>query len=182
VYVDLKRNYCVYICRMGTSEATLESQGCEGLIPRFVYDLFENLSGADDTQATISVSFLEIYGEDVYDLIPNSSGGSVKIGTDRPSLMVRENETGSVVVQGLQQIKVDTADQAVEHLYSGMKNRITAATLMNAGSSRSHAVYAISLEQTSTSDEDSSKVNSRLTFVDLAGNLLQIDYYIFYPN
>lgn len=155
---------------MGTSESTLDAQGQEGLIPRFVYDLFENIDSSVDAervaQFKISVSFLEIYGEDVFDLIPCEGRSTA----ERPSLMVRENEGGNVVVQGLQQVKVDTAEQAVEYLMHGMKNRITAATLMNAGSSRSHAVYVITLEQTNGGEDDGHTITSKLTFVDLAGS------------
>ena len=162
---------------MGTSESSLDYEGCEGLIPRFVYDLFENLqqSGqstdedpstpSSSTSHRIQVSFLEIYGEDVFDLLPGDTRGS-----DRPSLQVRENEGGNVVVQGQSSKSVETAEEAVDYLYQGMKNRITASTLMNAGSSRSHAVYVITLEQTNGSDDDAAQVTSKLTFVDLAGS------------
>lgn len=171
---------------MGTSDSTIDSEGCEGLIPRFVFDLFANLAGqgsaqsdgAKYSQAVVSVSFMEIYGEDVFDLIPEDG----RSGGERPPLLVRENEAGCVVVQGLQQIEVHSADQAVGYLYSGMKNRITAATLMNSASSRSHAVYVVTLDQTSGSDEDGQRMSSRLTFVDLAGALalLTASVYVVY--
>jgi hypothetical protein len=55
----------------------------------------------------------------------------------------------------------------------GSRNRITASTAMNAGSSRSHAVYTIKLKQvvqSSESEDDTSEMTSKLTFVDLAGS------------
>ena len=155
---------------MGTSDATTDSQDSEGLIPRFVYDLFENLGSAGEdgaaTRIRVSVQFLEIYGEDVFDLLPSESR---RTGEDRAPLAVRENEGGQVVVQGLQQTTVESAEQAVDLLFSGMRNRITAATLMNAASSRSHAVFVVTLEQ-SGEEEESSLITSKLTFVDLAGS------------
>ena len=157
---------------MGTSDATADSQDSEGLIPRFVYDLFENLGSAGEegagTRVRVSVQFLEIYGEDVFDLLPTDSRAG-RAGEDRTPLTVRENEGGQVVVQGLQQSAVDSAEQAVDLLFAGMRNRITAATLMNAASSRSHAVFVVTLEQ-SGEEEESSLVTSKLTFVDLAGS------------
>lgn len=158
----------VMLLSMGTSDAATDAQDSEGLIPRFVFDLFENLGAASEEgggRARVSVQFLEIYGEDVFDLLP--SGG--RPGDDRSPLTVRENEGGQVVVQGLQQAAVESAEQAVDLLYAGMRNRITAATLMNATSSRSHAVFVVTLEQ-SGEEEESSLVTSRLTFVDLAGS------------
>jgi len=89
---------------MGTNSADQESSERQGLIPRFICDLFENLGG-DSAVATadkesraydVSVSFLEIYGEDVYDLLSGSR--------ERHSLAVRENEAGSVFVQGQREV------------------------------------------------------------------------------
>lgn len=115
------------------------------------------------------VSFLEIYGEDVHDL---SSPASTR-NTERASLPVRENDQGLVFVQGLNEIYVQSAEEALEFLYQGTQNRTTASTLMNAGSSRSHAVFTISLDQqvnSTDSDDDVQQMSSKLTFVDLAGS------------
>ena len=113
------------------------------------------------------MSFLEIYGEDVYDLLGDSRNG------DRMSLPVRENDTGAVFVQGLADMPVLSASEALHVLSAGTKNRITASTAMNAGSSRSHAVFTITLDQVVQSDvseDDTSRMISKLTFVDLAGS------------
>jgi hypothetical protein len=76
-------------------------------------------------------------------------------------------------VEGLQSIEVFSAMGALDLLTNGTKTRYTAATAMNAVSSRSHAVYTINLEQTlqsSSSGDDIHQMNSKLTFVDLAGS------------
>ena len=97
---------------------------------------------------------------------------------------VRENDQGNVFVQGLQEVQAHGADAALALLYEGTRNRITASTAMNAGSSRSHAVFTVTLEQTvqnqAAVDEDgedavlggahvATTTISKLTFVDLAG-------------
>jgi hypothetical protein len=97
---------------------------------------------------------------------------------------VRENDQGNVFVQGLQEVQAHSADAALALLYEGTRNRITASTAMNAGSSRSHAVFTVTLEQTvhkqAAVDEDgedavlggahvATTTISKLTFVDLAG-------------
>lgn len=154
---------------MGTSDVNLEDSECQGLIPRFVSDLFENLAQISQNEklaAKVSVSFLEIYGEDVYDL--NDSKHA-----ERNSLLVRENDGGHVFVQGLQETCVENATDALEILSCGSRNRITASTAMNAGSSRSHAVYTIKLNQvvqSTDSEDDTHRMCSKLTFVDLAGS------------
>ena len=173
---------------MGSSDEVATGES-EGLIPRFLVDLFENLQASSDEDNDrlqswkVKASFLEIYGEDVYDLTTTAAPACAPAGmpasiaamlpSDRPSLPVREDETGRVFVQGLHEIEVSSTQEAVDVLSQGSKNRITGATAMNAGSSRSHAVYTIQLEQTlqsSTSADDRHQMQSKLTFVDLAGS------------
>jgi len=151
---------------MGTSELQEEPE-LQGLIPRFVTDLFETLKqnaaataarpssptggsggNAEASHKTrVAINFLEIYGEDVYDLIGASSARQPVGSTERPPLPVREDEAGHVFVQGQQEVVVSTASAALELLTSGTRNRITASTAMNAGSSRSHAVFTVTLDQ-----------------------------------
>ena len=155
----------------------------QGLIPRFLFDLFENLNDSTNSKLekrkyNLTVSFLEIYGEDIYDLLcENNSNGAN--GTDRSdsrsSLTIRENESGMVFVQGQQELQIQSASQAIDLLTAGSSQRITAATAMNAGSSRSHAVFTVCLQQNiiSTSGEGDTMehtIKSKLTFVDLAGS------------
>lgn len=156
---------------MGTADNDSQDPNSEGLIPRFVCDLFDNLenfSRNETLESNVKVSFLEIYGEDVYDLLSDSRS------VDRLSLPVRESDNGLVFVQNLQEVTVSSSGEALNALASGSKNRITASTNMNAGSSRSHAVFTITLVQkvkSSNDDEDiTTNITSKLTFVDLAGS------------
>lgn len=162
---------------MGTGDVSLEDQENQGLIPRFIFDLFENLNDYGEGEKlaiTASVSFCEIYGEDVYDLLPESHT-PLSFNESRPSLAVRENEQGNIFVQGQNEVVVNSAEHALDMLVAGAKNRITASTSMNAGSSRSHAVFSVILKQgpvneDGTEEGDSHKMTSRLTLVDLAGS------------
>ena len=163
-----------------------------GLIPRFVDDLFTHLAERQQHQppqqagnTVVSASFLEIYGEDVYDLLDDSADGR-----GRPSLPIREDVNAGVMVSGLKQVAVSTRAEALQVLRKGTMNRTTAATLMNVVSSRSHAVFTVTLQQTLRTGSSSSSagggggedeasvegeaegqvVVSKLTFVDLAGS------------
>lgn len=142
------------------SEAHTELEMTEntGLIPRFMNDLFVNLQTPN---YQLEASFLEVYGEDVHDLLDPA----------RPSLPLREDANGGVICAGLKQYKVTSATEALKVLHEGTLNRTTAATLMNLTSSRSHAVFSVTLTQKQTSEDGSSlTVSSRFTFVDLAGS------------
>jgi Kinesin motor domain len=135
---------------MGSEAHTeLEITPNTGLIPRFLKDLFEQLPEDDHHLET---SFLEVYGEDVHDLLDSS----------RTALPLREDSGGGIVCAGLTARIVTSAAEAVQVLHEGTLNRTTAATLMNLTSSRSHAVYTITLKR--------QNLSSKFTFVDLAGS------------
>jgi len=126
----------------------------------------------------VSASFLEVYGEDIHDLLSQDS---------RHVLPLREDAKGEVVVGGLEEKHITSAQDALTLLNDGTLNRTTAATLMNKKSSRSHAVFTIYLNQTTrefsatndssgatTTNNGSSTMDittvSKFTFVDLAGS------------
>ncbi len=75
------------------------------------------------------------------------------------------------------QVPIASADAALEQLRMGCMARITGSTEMNDTSSRSHAVYTLTLIQKSkrTQPDDATFVDtvttmSKFTFVDLAGS------------
>ncbi|KAL7525932.1 hypothetical protein ACHAXR_002550, partial [Thalassiosira sp. AJA248-18] len=155
----------------------------DGLIPRFMSDMFDSLfqrreaseksllQSRDDNNSLeqavslidfkVSASFLEVYGEDIYDLMDE----------DRNALKIREDSKKEVIICGLQSNPISNAFQAMNVLNTGTMNRTTASTLMNSTSSRSHAVFTVNLAQTTRSaDGDEITTMSRFTFVDLAGS------------
>lgn len=76
-------------------------QDGEGLIPRFLHHLFARLNGLDVASSTpqVTVSFIEIYGEEIHDLLDNN-----KMNQDAPEkLHLREGKAG-VYVQGLTEV------------------------------------------------------------------------------
>lgn len=137
---------------MGSEAHTeLELMPSTGLIPRFLQDLFGQVASRGD-DFCFEASFLEVYGDDIHDLLDIS----------RAVLPLREDGAGGVVCTGLTIRRVSSAAEAVQVLHDGTMNRSTAATLMNLTSSRSHAVFTVSLKCQAFS--------SKLTFVDLAGS------------
>jgi Kinesin-like protein len=123
----------------------------------------------------VSATFLEVYGEDIHDLLGDDS---------RQVLPLREDGEGGIVVVGLKEKRIYSVQDAMKVLHDGTLNRTTAATLMNKKSSRSHAVFTIILKQTTrecksdnlSSSQGNNDVEmdvttvSRFTFVDLAGS------------
>lgn len=155
---------------MGSEAHTTLDEGGEddGLIPRFMCDIFSSLeqrkagSSAEKLlDYSVEATFLEVYGEDIHDLLDE----------DRKSLPIREDSSGQVVVVGLSATKITSNTEAMEVLNTGTMNRTTAATLMNVTSSRSHAIFTVNLRQvTCGADGVEVGTNSKFTFVDLAGS------------
>jgi hypothetical protein len=119
----------------------------EGIIPlalRQIYNQEKNLS--------ITLSFLQIYMENVYDLLK----------PDKKPLKLREDPSGGAFVSDLTQVPTDNFNQAVNLINAGICNRIMGSHNANQTSSRSHIVLALDIEQGGRS--------SRLTLIDLAGS------------
>ncbi|KAJ8099721.1 P-loop containing nucleoside triphosphate hydrolase protein [Lipomyces tetrasporus] len=140
-----------------------------GLIPRTCYDLFrriEKMTTATMT-FTVKISYFEIYNEHVYDLL-------LPVITDPPTpLKVRESPVDGPYVKDLTTHSVRSYAEVEKYLKLGNKQRATAATNMNATSSRSHAVFTIALKKIESDpimDETTEETNSRIRFVDLAGS------------
>ena len=78
----------------------------------------------------VTASFLEVYGEDIHDLLA--------LNHNNPSsLPIREDASGVTVV-GLSSKVINSAEEAIGVLQKGTMHRTTAETLMNKHSSRSH--------------------------------------------
>jgi len=151
-----------------------------GLIQRSLRDIFNKIALAQaeaatsDTfdgdevaemktsKTTFAGSFFEIFNERVYDLLSADSLDNV--------LAVRENSNG-VYVEGLAEIEVRNTVDAEGLLDKGLANRHVASTSMNRTSSRSHAVFVLSLKTEHTASDGLRKIrNSQFTLVDLAGS------------
>ncbi|KAL7448200.1 hypothetical protein ACHAWC_000437, partial [Mediolabrus comicus] len=152
---------------MGSEARNEKLHDNDGLIPRFISDMFQSLmqrrkesemallqsSDSMDEKPKVNTSlvdfdltasFLEVYGEDIYDLLVDET---------RTPLKLREGSNKEVVVKGLCQKRVTNASDAMNVLSTGTMNRTTASTLMNRTSSRSHAVFMVNLRQTTRSAE-----------------------------
>jgi hypothetical protein len=99
---------------------------------------------------------IEIYMERIRDLFDPS----------KTDLKIREDKSKGIWIENVSEICVGSPQESMDLLRFGQSNRSTAATLMNAESSRSHSIFIVSLIQKSESDTKESK----LYLVDLAGS------------
>ncbi|XP_070395298.1 kinesin-like protein KIF11 [Dermacentor albipictus] len=135
-----------------------------GIIPRTLQQLFEELQ-SQDLEFTIKVSFLELYNEELFDLL------SAHEDTSRLKIFEDSTRKGSVIIQGLEEITVHNREEVFFILQKGAAKRQTAATLLNATSSRSHTVFSVTVHIRETTDDGEELVKTgKLNLVDLAGS------------
>ena len=136
-----------------------------GLIPRAVTQVFQEIGAHYDQEITMKVSYLEIYNEQMYDLLsnePRSENGS--------GISIQDDAKGEVHVRGLSQHEVTNEEEALNLLFEGETKKTLAATNMNENSSRSHSVYTIYVQSKSKMESTEKVIHSKLHLVDLAGN------------
>eukprot|EP00659_Diplonema_papillatum_P018987 gene18987-29244_t len=143
----------------------------EGLLPRFLMDLcayrHDTMRRYPSMQMNITMSVLEIYNEDVRDLLRNSPTEKAEKGP----MLVEDSETKQIVVVSAVEAQIDSAERAMELLAVGVNGRETAATQMNEMSSRSHMIVILTLKQRHTSGNlQQGTLVSNIKFVDLAGS------------
>ncbi|RMX41272.1 hypothetical protein pdam_00012372, partial [Pocillopora damicornis] len=143
----------------------LDEDPSAGIIPRTMHQLLEKLNSQTDCEFSVRVSFLEIYNEELFDLLSSS------LDSQKMRLFEDSSRKGSVVIQGLEELVVHDKDDVYNILERGRAKRQTAATLMNAHSSRSHSVFSVTIhiKENSVSGEELLKIG-KLNLVDLAGS------------
>ncbi|KAJ0004319.1 hypothetical protein NQD34_010533 [Periophthalmus magnuspinnatus] len=145
----------------GTYTAAQEGDPSVGVIPRVIRKIFEEKENATECEFCLAVSYLEIYNEEILDLLSTSK--------DKPALSIREDPKDGIKIVGLTERQVMSAQEMVGCLEQGNSARTVGSTAMNAASSRSHAIFTITLEQRRGTDKSDSVV-SKLHLVDLAGS------------
>lgn len=159
-----------------------------GIIPRAVEQILSQakVMQAQRWQFTVSASFLEIYNENLRDLLVNlnlQDGASSSSAPSRPSsaaasanqkLAIKRDRNQKSYVDGLTQHKIDTENkeigvQQLEALMAAAaRARSVATTKMNAQSSRSHSVFMLHLY--GVNDDSGTIVEGSLNLCDLAGS------------
>ena len=116
------------------------SESEPGMMVLCVRDILEWVRSHPDIQYKIRVAYLEVYNEEINDLLgePGLASKNLKI--------VSEDALRGAVIGGLVEEDASTSDQFMEILRRGEQSRSYASTNMNAESSRSHTIYRITIE------------------------------------
>jgi len=137
-------------------------QKFHGVIPRTIDHMLDKIdklnsqSKRNGIRYSLNMSHLEIYNEDIYDLLPQkqTSTGSNKYGkslvhfdTDN-KLQLRDLRNGNIHVKGLTKHRVTTLSQGLDLSQAAKKKRHTSSNNINADSSRSHSICQFELYAT----------------------------------
>jgi hypothetical protein len=190
-------NGCVFAYGQTNSGKTYTMMGTKrdpGLIPRLCRQLFERLE--DQTEAeqkgggkkkttTVQVTYMEIYNEQVMDLLkPRPKVTQQRFNSrfdqhavdEYQSLKVRQHPLHGPFVEGISRVDVKCWLECVQLIRAGNELRSQTHTNMNDNSSRSHAIFQIIVTHT---EAMGAKVRgktvtnhrvSKLNLVDLAGS------------
>ncbi|KAJ6772272.1 KINESIN-LIKE PROTEIN KIN-12C ISOFORM X1 [Salix koriyanagi] len=137
-----------------------------GITPRIFEYLFSRIRMEEESRRdeklrfSCKCSFLEIYNEQITDLLEPSS----------TNLQLREDLNKGVYVENLTEYNVRTVNDVIKLLQQGAANRKMAATYMNSESSRSHSVFTCVIESWWEKDSMNHFRFARLNLVDLAGS------------
>ncbi|XP_068823553.1 kinesin-like protein KIF19 [Capricornis sumatraensis] len=115
----------------------------------------------DSTDCSVSMSYLEIYNEVIRDLLSPSSG----------FLDLREDSRGSIQIAGITEVSTSNAQEIMQLLTKGNRQRTQEPTATNKTSSRSHAVLQVIVRRRGRGARPAEEVRvGRLFMVDLAGS------------
>jgi hypothetical protein len=133
----------------------------DGLFPRSVRYMWEKMTMRQE-QFYVKASFLEIYNEQLRDLLNPSSG----------ILHCRWNSKSGFFVEDLLVVECTSQDDLIAVLHEGLKNRKSGSHELNKDSSRSHSILTVYLisETVNNSDQHIFKKYGKISFVDLAGS------------
>lgn len=144
-----------------TMEGNINCEENAGIVPRSVNQILQQLESSN-TEFTIRVSFLELYNEELRDLLSSSNDKQLKLCEDIKK---------GVVCQNLEEITVLNAKDIFDILQRGIEQRQTAETMMNKNSSRSHSIFTmkIMIKEYQVDGEEVVR-HGQLNLVDLAGS------------
>nr|XP_044603389.1 LOW QUALITY PROTEIN: kinesin-like protein KIF19 [Equus asinus] len=146
----------------GKTHTMLGTDTEPGIYLRTLADLFQAIEESrDSADCRVSMSYLEIYNEVIRDLLNPASG----------FLELREDSRGSIQIAGITEVSTSHAQEIMQLLTKGNRQRTQEPTATNQTSSRSHAVLQVTVRQRRRGTDLAEEVHvGRLFLVDLAGS------------
>ena len=145
-----------------TMEGVKNDAENRGVIPNSFEHIFSHIAKSENQLYLVKASYLEIYMEDVRDLLAKDQTKNFEL-RERPDTGVYVKDLSTFVCKSISEI---------EHVMNvGNQNRSVGRTNMNEHSSRSHAIFIITVECSEQDAAGESHIRvGKLNLVDLAGS------------
>ncbi|XP_051867172.1 kinesin-like protein KIF25 [Pristis pectinata] len=150
-----------------------ESQVDEGIIPKAARELYRLMSDRVVETHTVEVSIVEVYKNDIIDLLAKGSGGNVGVKREVVTTVAGGNE-----IPLLTYIRVENPASILNIISHGLRHRAKHPTLIHAYSSRSHLVITITVTTKVTADNKPDH-NSALSSQSMAAKQSTVDATVF---
>ncbi|KAH9406104.1 Kinesin-like protein kif21b [Tyrophagus putrescentiae] len=160
-----------------------------GIIPRAVRHLFAGINRRKEEarqndlplpEFSVTAQFIEIYNEELIDLLCEKS----KKGGGANGIRIQEDLKRGIILTGVKNKPVSSVKETLACLKNGSLFRTTGSTLMNAESSRSHAIFTLFVKQSrvdrvklenaedsaASTEQELITLTAKFNFVDLAGS------------
>jgi kinesin family protein C1 len=158
-------NVCIFCYGQTGAGKTHTMSSADGMIPRATHQIYETATSLKEKGWTYTMegSFVEVYNEEIHDLL-----GSSKDFEKKKHEIRHDDAKKQTTITGLRKVELDSPNAVEALLKQADNNRSVAATKSNERSSRSHSVFILKLVgRNSTTNETS---EGTLNLVDLAGS------------
>ncbi|XP_070384334.1 uncharacterized protein [Dermacentor albipictus] len=145
----------------GKTHTMMGNSSQPGLIPLAINAIFDIIQNVPEREYLLRVSYMEIYNENVLDLLDNSDG---------KHLQIRDNADGQPVIVDLTEVPVGSKEEIESAMNDGERRRHVASTEANQRSSRSHSIFRMVIESSLRDGTDGAVAIGQLNLVDLAGS------------
>jgi len=165
-------NVCVFAYGQtgsGKTHTMVGSPESPGLVLRSIREIFEyKTKNVGRNELTVKLNIMELYLDQLVDLLHPVLKSAGVVQGQPAKLDIKKDNTGIVFVKGAHTVEVHTEEELVRFFNKANSVRHVASTNMNAGSSRSHLIFTVILENL---DCNTKKRNiGKLSLVDLAGS------------
>ncbi|KAK3327771.1 P-loop containing nucleoside triphosphate hydrolase protein [Cercophora scortea] len=159
-------NVCIFCYGQTGSGKTYTMSSADGMIPRATHMIYETVTKLKEKSWTYTMegSFVEVYNEDLNDLLTPA-----KEAEGKKKLEIRHDDARKqTTVLNCKSVSLDSADTVEMMLRQAQNNRSVAATKANERSSRSHSVFILKLVGENAATQE--RCEGTLNLVDLAGS------------